>query len=138
MNNIVALFKTIFFHQKFNGFIIHYENNLAGLWIDDCTLIQIAWPFTPNIKKMIVILWYHEAFFRLTVPRCPGIAAGAVSLKKSHDILTLSFCNIVRGQANYYTFNFDTLERGMLDRHCRCVSILIDLLSSKPRESVVL
>ena len=51
------------------------------------------------------------------------MAAGAVSLKKSHDIVILSFCNIVKGQANYYTFNFDTLERGMVDRHCRCVSI---------------
>ena len=26
--------------------------------------------------------------------------AGAVSLKKSHDIAILSFCNIVTGQAN--------------------------------------
>ena len=26
---------------------------------------------------------------------------GAVSLKKSHDIVILSFCNIVKGQANY-------------------------------------
>ena len=25
---------------------------------------------------------------------------GAVSLKKSHDIVILSFCNIVKGQAN--------------------------------------
>ena len=27
---------------------------------------------------------------------------GAVSLKKSHDIVILSFCNIVKGQANYF------------------------------------
>ena len=26
---------------------------------------------------------------------------GAVSLKKSHDIVILSFCNIVKGQAKY-------------------------------------
>ena len=26
---------------------------------------------------------------------------GAVSLKKSHDIIILSFCNIVKGQAKY-------------------------------------
>ena len=39
-------------------------------------------------------------FFRLTAPRCPGMAAGAVSLRKSHDIVILSFCNIVKGQAN--------------------------------------
>ena len=29
------------------------------------------------------------------------MAAGAVSLKKFHDIVILSFCNIVKGQANY-------------------------------------
>ena len=28
------------------------------------------------------------------------MAAGAVSLKKSHDIVILSFCNIIKGQAN--------------------------------------
>ena len=32
---------------------------------------------------------------------CPGMAAGAVSLRKSHDIVLLSFCNIVKGQAKY-------------------------------------
>ena len=40
-------------------------------------------------------------FFRLTAPRCPGMAAGAVSLRKSHDIVILSFCNILKGQAKY-------------------------------------
>ena len=29
------------------------------------------------------------------------MAAGAVSLRKSHDIIILSFCNIVKGQAKY-------------------------------------
>ena len=29
------------------------------------------------------------------------MAAGAVSLKKSHDIVILSFCDIVKGQAKY-------------------------------------
>ena len=33
---------------------------------------------------------------------CPGMAAGAVSLRKSHDIVILSFCNIVKGQANEF------------------------------------
>ena len=41
-------------------------------------------------------------FFRLTAPKCPGMAAGAVSLRKSHDIVILSFCIIVKGQAKYY------------------------------------
>ena len=30
---------------------------------------------------------------------CPGMAASAVSLRKSYDIVILSFCNIVKGQA---------------------------------------
>ena len=29
------------------------------------------------------------------------MAAGAISLIKSHDIVILSFCNIVKGQARY-------------------------------------
>ena len=35
----------------------------------------------------------------LLVPT-PDMAAVAVSLRKSHDIVILSFCNIVKGQAN--------------------------------------
>ena len=49
----------------------------------------------------MIILQYHEIFFRLTAPRCPSMAAGAVSLRKSHDIIKLSVCNIVKGQAKY-------------------------------------
>ena len=37
----------------------------------------------------MIILQYVEIFFRLTAPRCPGMAASAVSLKKSHDIVIL-------------------------------------------------
>ena len=50
----------------------------------------------------MIILQYHEIFFRLTAPRSPGTAAGSVSLGKSHDILISSFCNIVKGQANHH------------------------------------
>ena len=49
----------------------------------------------------MIILRYHEIFFRLTGPRSPVMAAGAVSLRKSHDIVILSFCNLVKGQAKY-------------------------------------
>ena len=35
----------------------------------------------------------------------PGMAAGAVSLRKSHDIVILSICNIVKGQANRYSLS---------------------------------
>ena len=37
---------------------------------------------------------------QLSAPMCPGMAASAVSLRKSYDIVILSFCNIVKGQAN--------------------------------------
>ena len=50
----------------------------------------------------MIILQYHEIFFRLT-PRCPGMAAGAVSQRKSHDIVILSFCNIAKGQAKCHS-----------------------------------
>ena len=49
----------------------------------------------------MITLQYHEIFFSLTAPRCPGMAAGAVSLRKSHVIVILSFCTIVKGQAKY-------------------------------------
>ena len=47
----------------------------------------------------MIILENHEISFRLTVPRCTGKAASSGSLRKSHDIVILSFCNIVKGQA---------------------------------------
>ena len=34
------------------------------------------------------------------------MAAGAVSLRKSHDIVILSFCNIVKGQAKCFKIGF--------------------------------
>ena len=54
----------------------------------------------------MIILQYHRDFFRLTAPRCPGMADGAVSLRKSHDIVILSFCDIVKGQAKCPTIPF--------------------------------
>ena len=52
----------------------------------------------------MIILQYHEILIRLTAPRCPGMAAGAVSMRKSHDIVILSFCNIVKGLARLAKF----------------------------------
>ena len=37
----------------------------------------------------------------MIILRCPSMPTGAVSLKKSHDIVILSFCNIVKSQTNY-------------------------------------
>ena len=33
----------------------------------------------------------------------PGMAASAVSQRKSHDIVILSFCNIAKGQAKCHS-----------------------------------
>ena len=55
----------------------------------------------PLLYYKMIILQYHEVYFRVTAPKCPGLAAGAVSLRKSHDIVILSFCDIIKGQANY-------------------------------------
>ena len=41
-----------------------------------------------------------QDFLRLTAPAAMSGHLGAVSLKKSHDIVISSFCNIVKGQAN--------------------------------------
>ena len=40
-------------------------------------------------------------FFQADSTKVSGMAAGAVSLKKSHDIIILSFCNIVKDKAKY-------------------------------------
>ena len=64
----------------------------------------------PFLIYKIIILRYHEIFFRLTTSRCPGMAAGAVSLRKSHDIVILSFCNIVKGQANNVQIVYSKLK----------------------------
>ena len=41
-------------------------------------------------------------FFQAESTKVSGMAAGAASLRKSHDIVILSFCNIVKGQAKYH------------------------------------
>ena len=48
----------------------------------------VAWSFTPKRNDKFTISW---GFFRLSAPRCAGTAAGAVSLKKPHHVITLSF-----------------------------------------------
>ena len=45
--------------------------------------------------------WYSRyGTYMVSIQRCCGFP-GAVSLRKSHDIVILSFCNIVKGQARY-------------------------------------
>ena len=63
----------------------------------------------------MIILQYHEIFFRLTAPRCHSMTAGAVCLRKSHDIIILSFCYIVKGQA--YQFE---IQRHLMDNFGEC------------------
>ena len=72
-----------------------------------CTMQEIRYTFSLTLYYItndnITISW---VFFWLTAPRCPGMAAGAVSLRKSHDIIILSFWNIVKGQANLQLLKF--------------------------------
>ena len=46
------------------------------------------------------------------------MTAGAVSLKKSHDIVISSFCIIVKGQANCVLFSDQTLNDIFYDSDC--------------------
>ena len=52
----------------------------------------------------MIRLRFHEVFFWQTAPAATLIHVGADSLKKPHDIVTLSFSEVffqVEGQANY-------------------------------------
>ena len=49
----------------------------------------------------MIISKYDEILLRLTAPASMLARLGVVSLKKSHDIVVLSFCNIIKCQANY-------------------------------------
>ena len=46
---------------------------------------------------------------------------GAVSLKKSHDIIILSFCNIVKGQTNIL-YHFSLCRQQIFQYHRTIVS----------------
>ena len=45
------------------------------------------------------------------------MAAGALSLRKSHDIVILSFCNIVKGQAKYARATYARFSDDFLLHH---------------------
>ena len=45
------------------------------------------------------------------------MSAGAVSLRKSHDIVILSFCYIVKGQANHQSAKGPDHVQVNLSRH---------------------
>ena len=60
--------------------------------------VLFAWPFTILQNDIITISW---DFLRLTAQAAMPGHLGADRLKKSHDIVTLSFCNIVKGQTKY-------------------------------------
>ena len=70
------------------------------IWRYVVSIAYIAWPFTILQNNNITILW---DFLRLKGPAAMPGHLGAVNLKKSHDIVILSFCNIVKGQANCHT-----------------------------------
>ena len=58
----------------------------------------------------------------IAAPKCPGMAAGAVSLRKSHDIIILSFCNIVKDQANCFT-EMETQILSLLFYFCKVCTL---------------
>ena len=91
----------------------------------------LAWPFTILQNDNITISW---DFLRLTAPAARSEDLGAVSLKKSHGIVILSFCNIVKGQANCslylcsLTISFDDMKglnicTGSNTQRPKCVAV---------------
>ena len=66
----------------------------------------LAWPFTILQNDNITISW---DFLRLAAPAAMLGHFGAVSLKKSHDIVILSICNTVKGQAKYLSMLLSTV-----------------------------
>ena len=42
----------------------------------------------------MIRLWFDKIFFWPSAPTCPGMASGAVCLKKPHHILTLLFSEV--------------------------------------------
>ena len=62
------------------------------------TYWYLAWSFTTSLNRKVTIWW---GFFRLSAPTCAAKAAGAVSLKKPHHIITLQFSEVVKDHANH-------------------------------------
>ena len=79
------------------------DNSGRGKMVAGCfsygkkVMTYVAWPFT--ILYKMIILQYHEIFsgWQHHQP-CRDTLVLSV-WKKSHDIIILSFCNIVKGQA---------------------------------------
>ena len=89
--------------SRFNSTIIMFTFVFTSIVITLVILIQLAWPFTILQNDIITISW---DYLRLTAPAVMPGQLGAVILKLSHDIVILSFCNIVKGQAKYKEFFF--------------------------------
>ena len=53
-------------------------------------------------------------FFRLSALTCAGMAAGAVSLKNPHHIITLRFSEVVNDHANYAGLKFRLISAIMM------------------------
>ena len=53
-----------------------------------------------SLTLYIITKWLYHEIFSVWQHQGPGMAAGAVSLGISHDIVISSFFNIVKGQAN--------------------------------------
>ena len=76
----------------------YYNYNAHALrWKIECLIVYIAWSFTTSLNHKVTISW---GFFRISAPRCSGMAAGGVSLKIPHNSITLRFCEVVKDHAN--------------------------------------
>ena len=86
----------------------------------------LAWSFTPSLNHKAMIRW---GFFRLSAPKCASMAAGVVSLKKLHHIITLWFSEVVKDHAIYTTTNntgvqINNLSRGPRTKFCKVLCLL--------------
>ena len=75
--------------------ILQYPSKLHILQIlDHCA--RLAWSFLASLNRKVMIWW---GFFMLTAPAAVSAHVGIDSLKKPHDIISLSFCEVIKDHA---------------------------------------
>ena len=92
---------------RFSPFCSNENMRFSYILIISSECNKSRWSLHILQNDNITISW---DFFRLTAPAAMLGHLGAVSLKKSHDIVISSFCNKVKGQANYWTTFSDIRE----------------------------
>ena len=87
------------FQETFRSYtktmILQYPSKLHILQIlDHCA--RLAWSFLASLNRKVMIWW---GFFMLTAPAAVSAHVGIDSLKKPHDIISLSFCEVIKDHA---------------------------------------